>query len=257
MRNVVRRTYSSKILKMKTLFALFFLCLPFVGFSQKLPPTYPSHYFSFTETDSISYPTIYPDQTARDSIADSYRNAHRRAKAIEKYALNKQEIDFLNRIDGDQDQWSLTLTNDKKIKVGPRPGSHVVDYNFEYYHPSTSILVFRVQWTEGNNYVLVSRKTGSKIETYGPPIFSPSEQYFISYNGVEFTSYNKNGIQLFKLTKDGIEKLIDYSTDLAPSRIKWKSDSTFALEMYNARPVQYEGMVRTYQHYQTAIKATK
>lgn len=144
----------------------------------------------------------------------------------------------------------------KEIKVGPRPASHVMDYNFEYYYPSAEIVVFRAQMYEGNNYVLVSRKTGNKTETYGPPVFSPSNQFFITSNGVEFTSYNKNGIQLFKLDEDGIKKLIEYDTELSPSRIKWMADHTFLLEMYDVRIIKNRGMVRFYKHYKGEIKQT-
>jgi len=241
---------------MKILLTLFCLSLPLCGYSQDMPPTYPTHYFTFIETDSTSYPVIYPDQRFRDIIAKQYQNTHKLAKQIEVYGLKNQQIDFLHRLKDNKKKWSLELTNGEEITFGPNPGSYIADYNFEYYYPSIEMIVFRAQWEEGNNYLVVSRKSGNKTSMYGPPVFSPSQKYAISYNGSEFASHNKNGIQLFKLTNKGLKKIIEYETDLAPSRIKWEKDDTFSLEMYDSRIVKKKGMIRTYQHYATKIKET-
>lgn len=224
--------------------------------AQQLPDTYPSHYFSFHPADSISYPDIYPDQEIRDSIAASYKNTYKAAKAIEKYALEKQDITFLKRLKSKNRTWQLILSSGKQIEISPPPGSSAVDYTFEYYYPSLQLIVFRAQWYEGNNYVLVSRKDGSKTTAYGPPILSPDKNFFLTYNGQEVSDYSNNGLQLFKVKEEEIKKLIEYNMELVPSRCKWMDEDTFHLQVYDFQIRPGKGIKRNYQHSEVDINET-
>lgn len=243
---------------MKTIiaFSLFLIISSVAIYGQGLPETYPAYYFTFKEADSSDYPSIYIDQNARDSVAAGIGNAHKRAIAISNYAWNDQKVyPFLKQLPWDQ-KWALTLTDGEEIQFGPPKRLGIVEYNFEHYYPDIELFVFRAQWNEGNDYFLISRKTGQKIRAIGPPVFSPSKELFIAFRGTDFTSYNWNGIQLFGIENGQIKKYLDYETDLAPTKVKWIDNRHFRMETFKMH-TDPSGILRIYQHFQVEISPTK
>ena len=237
------------------------LLLPVPVLSQSLPSTYPSYYLVFTPTDSIDYGPMYPDQATRDSIGTGYDNAHRRAKAIERYALEQQSTGFLRTVKNDQgrDRWEVTLTSGETTRLVPRVVSRPhADLTFEYYHSDRKLIVFRSQWSEGNGYVLFSRKDGESVRTFGPPVFSPSGKWFVAFNGD--AAYSASGIQVFRRREKPASGEFDYKEvltyrmeNMGVSDVLWTGEDAFRLEAYDYRIVR-GGDERNFRHYKAAIR---
>jgi len=237
------------------------LLLPLPVLGQALPPTYPSYYLAFTPADSIDYGPMYPNQATRDSIGTGYDNAHRRAKAIERYALRQQSTNFLRTVKNSsgRDRWEVALTNGDTTRLTPRVVSRPhADLTFEYYYSDRKLIVFRSQWPEGNGYVLLSRVSGESVRTFGPPVFSPSDKWFVAFNGD--AAYSPSGIQVFRRKEEPGREDFDYKEvltyrmeDAGVSDVRWTSEDAFRLEAYDYRIVR-GGDERNFRHYKAEIR---
>lgn len=247
------------------LLCLIFVASPGLALGQDLPAAYPpvsereGYYLTFEAADSTAYTSVYPDQAVRDSIDAAYRNRHRAARSIERYAMAEQDIDFLRRIDQAQnpDAWSVALTSGDTLRLDPREERpNAADFTFEHYHPEHGLIVFRSQWAEGNAYVLVSRSTGTITPTYGPPVFSPDATYFVAFNHDTISGYSPNGLQLFHRAAQAPEKVLEYDMDQAlggPTAVTWVDDHTFRVELLDERIIE-GGMIEDYRHYRVRIR---
>jgi len=98
---------------MRTVLSFLFLgCLiPAVAaqdLAAEYPNTYPSRYFAFFPADSTTFPGTYPDQDKRDSIAARFENPYLAARAIERYALQAQDVQFAERVGEDSLRWNIS-----------------------------------------------------------------------------------------------------------------------------------------------------
>lgn len=239
------------------------LCFSFLlaalSLGQSLPATHPSYYLAIAPVDSTSYSNMYSDQSTRDSIRSGYSNSHRAAKAIERYALEQQPTHFLKTVENDngRDRWEVALSNGETTRLNPRVVSRAsADLTFEHYHSDHKLIVFRSQWVEGNGYVLVSRVDGASVKTFGPPVFSPSGKWFITFNEDTVASYSPNGLQVFKSKKnpeDGdfdFEKVLSYRMEgVGPTRVHWTGGNTFRMETVQRLPSP-----PNHEHYRVVIR---
>lgn len=244
-----------------TVLCLVFL-FPTLSHGQTLPSTYPSNYLDITSADSTNYGSMYSDQATRDSIRSGYSNAHRAAKAIERYALKQQSTGFLRTVKNNtgRDQWEVTLANGDTTRLNPRVVSRPhADLTFEYYHRDHKLIVFRSQWAEGNGYVLVSQVDGASTSTFGPPVFSPSGKWFITFNEDVTANYSPNGIEVFKSKRNpeegdfDFEKVLSYRMErIGPDRAKWTGKNTFRME--TVQPFLVADRPTNYEHYRVVIR---
>lgn len=241
----------------KKLFILSLAILTFSTFAQKLPDTYPKYYFAFEEADSIPHQPIYEDWALRDSLKRSFGrgNRHREALAVEKYEIEKQQINFLERQEQNNKHWNIVLVNGETIELKISKYSQIADYAFEHYYKELELIVFRQQWYEGNGYLILNRKTGKKYLTIGPPIISPNNKFFVAIKADLEAQYSPNGIQLFEIGEEIVLKLDYRIKQIGPSRVSWTDDMTFLLEAYTANWTN--GLKYDYQHYKVAIKRTE
>ena len=166
---------------MKNIFQILLLTLSILSpsFSQKFPLEFRENdmHIVLSLTDSVDFPDYYSDQSIRDSISKTFDNAHRLAKAIEQYSLKKYNPGIKIK----DSEIIITLQNNNDITIAPIKNTEEADYNFEYYFSDLNLLLFRVQWYEGNDYFILNKKNGKKTYMLGLPYFSPSKKYLIEY----------------------------------------------------------------------------
>lgn len=236
------------------------------------PNTYPSRYFAFFPADSTTFPGTYPDQDKRDSIAARFENPYLAARAIERYALQAQDVQFAERRDGTIDtlRWSIS-----DVQLAPNLESRVdstgrqyyrrenlIDWTFERYYPEEELAVFR-KWKEDdgifepNGYLLFQLENLSREDLLGRPIFSPSLELFVTLKGSAESGPTDNAIQLFRLTegKQRIDHVLTFETVVTPSRCKWVDNDTLMLEAYDLSFSLDEGYsIYEREHYRVEIR---
>ena len=222
------------------------------------PDTYPSHYLAFFPADSTTFPPVYPDQDKRDSIAARFEDAHPAARAIERYALQAQDVQFAEReegLGGDSLRWDISdIGETGAAELAPNLKSqtdstgrhfyrreHLIDWTFERYYPGEELAVFR-KWKEGDGgfrpdgYLLFSLKPkGGREDLLGRPVFSPSMKLFVTLKGSVKGGPTDNAIQLYRLT-EGTQKInhvLTFRAATTPSRCKWIDNDTLILEAYD------------------------
>tara|TARA_R110000868_G_C10744348_1_gene752657 strand:- start:176 stop:895 length:720 start_codon:yes stop_codon:yes gene_type:complete len=237
---------------MNQTYFLFFLFIVSDCLAQSTLERYPEYYFKFTVSDSINYSGIYSDQQVRDSLKNEENNSHRAAKKIEEYILESQTIDFLER---KNKSWDITLTNGSIKRLSIPNYSDVADYTLEHFYEKHQLIVFRTQYSEGNEYLVVSRITGREFTMWGPPSFSPNGKFFTSYNNDLMAGYSPNGIQLFEIIGNNPTLTINYPMDVGPSQTSWISDSTFHLETYDLGTTN-GSLTYIYTHYIVTYERT-
>lgn len=175
-------------------------------------------------TDSIQVGTIYKDQAKRDSIRHKYSNWHDRSRALEKYLLQIDNPGITRDKDGFV---NVRLLNGETIKLIPDNNKEETDFLFEQHFKIQKLLVFRVQWYEGDNYAIIDLTNGKKTYMFGRPFFSPDNKLLISINCDLEAEYSDNGFQLFEFTGRELKKIWEFKPTLwGPIDIKWLDNQT-------------------------------
>ncbi len=251
---------------------LLVVCAPGPIFGQELPETYPpsgergAYYLSVRPADSVEYPEVYPNDEIRDSIDAQYKDHYEVARAIEQHALENQEVDFLREAENGETVWeeknrvwNLIRTNGDTTRLDPKSvTSRSAHFFFEYYYPEQELVLFRLLYGKQVDFALISRKSGRIFDVFGPPVFSPSVKWFATFHNDGLAGWSPNGVQLFTITGDGIEKGIQYDmgrSEPGPTGLRWIDDSTFQIEMREHYPVQ-GGTTTNYEHYRIKIHRT-
>ena len=130
----------------------------------------------------------------------------------------------------DKDQLGLLLENGDTaiLKHDTTKAEH---YQFFVHLPQINYHLVRVQYPEGNSYLLVNARTGKKTSIIGLPYISPSKQYIIAANEDLIAGHSANALQLLKIEKDSLAN--QFILDIkgwGPEKIKWLSDSSFIIQ---------------------------
>jgi hypothetical protein len=183
----------------------------------------------FLTTDSTTFPDYFTNQRTIDSISRNYDNFHLLALAIEKNQLDL----FRPNIDTNGSSRIVILDNGEETMLSPNELHDEAAYTFEKLFRDKSLLLFRVQWFEGNNYFLLNTKSGEKTYTIGRVYFSLNGKYCISINDDIEASYSANGFQLFSIGENNsLEEIWEYSPNWGPENIKWIDDNTLIAKGY-------------------------
>lgn len=249
---------------------LLLLTLGLSGFAvgQELPSKYPppsergAHYLSIQAADSTDYPAVYPNPEVRDSIDAQYENHYKVARAIEQHMISEQNIDFLHPAEGGKTiaerknrVWNLEMTNGDSVRLDT-PADRFVHFFLEYYYQEHELVLFRLLYGKQVSFALVSRRTGRIFDVFGPPIFSPSNQWFASFHDDGMAGWSPNGLQVFRVRGKEIEKVIEYDmgrTAPGPARLKWIGESTFQLEI-REHYILHDRAPTGYKHYRADIR---
>ncbi len=205
---------------MKTLTTILFLsaniCLGQQTFDKRF-------YVDISKTDSIHISTPYKDKGKRDSIADKYSNWHQRSRALEKYLLAIENPGITR---DKNDLIEIKLLNGETIKLKPDPSTDETDFCFENYFKQLKLLLFRVQWGEGNNYAIVDLTDGKRTYIIGRPVFSPDEKFMIAINCDIEAQYSNNGFELFEVANRDFKKIWGYDPTIWGPVERWVDNST-------------------------------
>lgn len=193
---------------------------------------------TFQSADSFPNSNSYGDTYFREEMTDTIGNWHNRAKSIEAY-LKSRYGDYFQTTDTSLE---LTLLNSKAISFPVCDEQNDGGFNFEYYFKDIDYYVLRVQWSEGNCWMLVNRKNGYKKYISGQPYLSIEKNKILAINTDLYGGHSFNGIQLYLVSGDSLKIEFEKETEWGPSDVKWVNDNQFLLkrEHFNIDTVSHE-----------------
>lgn len=186
------------------------------------------HVLHFKPTRKTDFPDYYHNQQAVDSLAKVFTNSHDLALAHERLLKEKY-----NNIFSVSDTMLTIKMKDGTQKSFPRVGNVEEGvYSFDSYFQKTDLVLLYVQYYEGNEYYLLSRKTGEGLFLIGKPYFSKDYSRFIAINCDLDASYTTNGIGLYTLEGDRInQEFIAEVSPWGPRKAMWVDDKNIILEV--------------------------
>lgn len=245
-------------------FAVAFLIntIPLLVFGQDLPDAYPppidrgTYYLEFVQADSVEYPDppSLPDSISpADYSFLKPPSEDRKIGGVWKIAL----------MDGNPD-----LAGDDTVYVDPKAHSSTryVSFSLANYYPEHELILFESWRNEYSRYVVVARETGEVAVAFGPPIFSPNGEWFMTMGDESVSGWSPKGLQLFAVGEGWFNEVIHFRTgrikfptgrrarseDIGgPMRCHWIDEDTFQLEMMQRR--LGPGRSDSYTHYRVNI----
>lgn len=184
-----------------------------------------NYVLTFENTDSFPTTDIYGDLNYRISLTDTIGNWHNRAAKIQAYLIGKFG-DYFYTTDS---TLVLRLANGKTESFANWNSEKDEGYNFEHYFDKIDYYLLRVQWGEGNCWMLVNRKNGFKKYISGLPYFSADNKQIISINTDLEAGYSFNGLELYSILADSLKTEFIKKTLFGPTDAKWISENQFLL----------------------------
>lgn len=241
--------------------AFLITAIPVLASGQDLPDSYPppidrgTYYLEFAETDSIEYPDppSLPDSTSpADYTFLKPPSDNKKTGGVWKIALT----------DGNPD-----LIGDDTVYVDPKAHSSTqfVSFSLAEYYPEHELILFESLRNEYTRYVIVARGNGEVAVVFGPPVFSPNGEWFITMGKDTPSGWSPVGLQLFAVGKGYFRRIIHFRTGKTkykygrkarskgmggPARCQWIDEDTFQLEMVDSRLVRSD----SYSHYRVHIR---
>ena len=186
-----------------------------------------------------------------------------------------EDLDFLQPPSKNEEIggiWKVTLTNGDTAHVDPKTHASTpyISFSFLEYYPEHELLLFESRENEYQRYAIVSRGSGEVALAFGRPVFSPSEEWFITMGKDNVSGWLPKGLQLFLVGKEAFTEIIHFRTgrttfrrglkarkiDLGgPTRCRWIDNDTFRLEMIDKR--LGPGVSDNYTHYRVDIRKTE
>lgn len=142
-----------------------------------------------------------------DSITSKEDNAHRQSLLREKILIKK----FDSIVKKDLSGLYLKLNNSWKL-IELNPDSEEIENTFENYFVEENLYLVRTQWGEGNDYKLISKRTGKTFSTFGEPYFSKNMNYILSVNVDLVAEYTESGFEFFNIENSELSYLGNFKT---------------------------------------------
>ncbi len=204
---------------MRIQIALLILCSGF-SFGQ----TVSSYKVTVTPTDSLHFSFEEQEPAIYAQLRQKYSNWHQRARALEKYMLAIENPGVKRNADS---TLTINLLNNQELVLNPDVVNDQVDFTFEHHFKELELLLFRVQWGEGNDYLLVDRQNGKKTNIIGRPYFSPNRRFMIAINCDIEAQYSGNGFELYTINGRDMKSIWRYDPiTWGPMLIAWINNST-------------------------------
>jgi hypothetical protein len=175
---------------------------------------------SFPETD------IYGDLVYRRKLADSIGNWHNRAIEIQTYLIDH----FGDKFYITDTSLVLNLSNGNTLSFANWDSEQDEGYTFENYFEEIDYYLLRVQWSEGNCWMLINRKNGFKRYIGGLPHISTDSKHILSINTDLEAGYSFNGLELYSIAADSLQKEFSKETVWGPIDVKWINEKQFLLK---------------------------
>lgn len=180
---------------------------------------------TFDYSDSFPPTDIYGDLNYRINLTDTIGNWHDRAVIIQSYLADK----FLDYFYTTDSTLVLKLADGKESVFAKWDNEFDEGYTFEHYFDKIDYFLLRVQWGEGNCWMLVNRKNGFKKYISGIPYISLDKKQILTINEDLEAGYSFNGIELYSIIADSIKTEFRKETVFGPTAVKWISENQFLL----------------------------
>jgi len=96
------------------------------------------------------------------------------------------------------------------------------DYFYRYYIPQMGLFVVAVDGQEMDAHRLINDKSGKEIPIWGFPVVAPDFKKLVSYRGDLKNDADRNGLQIFGYTDQGLELIWEKKMDAyEPIIVKW------------------------------------
>jgi hypothetical protein len=167
--------------------------------------------YTITASPFDPEPAIEPDN--EEGTLRNNRNVKRKGKELIIIADNGKKVLMTNKPDIDTDGENYTI------------------YTYMEYFPGIKQHVINGTYYESMDFLLVSQETGKTITTWGPPVISPDNKYFICASLDLDADMFPNGLQLYSckngtITAEGEIPLENWG----PGQIKWLDNNTLIAE---------------------------
>lgn len=184
-----------------------------------------NYVLTFENADSFPTTDIYGDLHYRISLTDTIGNWHNRAAKIQAYLIDKLG-DYFYTTDS---TLVLKLADGKTTSFLKWDNEKDEGYNFEHYFDKIGYYLLRVQWGEGNCWMLVNRQNGFKKYISGLPYISLDNKKILTTNTDLEAGYSFNGLELYSILADSLKTEFSKETIFGPTDVKWISDNEFLL----------------------------
>jgi hypothetical protein len=190
---------------------------------------FPNYKVIVESMDTVAIPDLYKDTKTREAIFNRHDNYYEAGKDLEKY-LAKTESKHFKR---DKRNLILPLDNGKtKILKDINWGSDSdISYTYQHFFSNINSYLVRIQYYEGEAYLLVNKTNGEEVYTIGETYISPSTQKVMAICEDLEAGYTINGLEMIDM-KDGKfkKKFIIQGGNWAPTSLKWLDDNSIVLK---------------------------
>jgi hypothetical protein len=124
----------------------------------------------------------------------------------------------------------LKLGNGKISNFAKWDSENDEGYTFEHYFDKIDYYLLRVQWGEGNCWMLVNRKNGFKKYIGGLPYISLDNKQILTTNMDLEAGYSFNGFELYSILADSLKTEFSKTTVFGPTDVKWINENEFLLK---------------------------
>jgi hypothetical protein len=185
-----------------------------------------NYVLSFENADSFATTDIYGDLNYRTQLTDTIGNWHNRAAKIQSYLTSKFGDNFFTT----DTTLVLRLSNGKTETFALWDEKKDEGYNFEHYFDNIDYYLLRVQFGEGNCWMLVNKKNGFKRYISGLPYISNDNKKIITVNTDLEAGYSFNGLELFSILTDSLRTEFSKETEWGPTDVKWINENQVFLK---------------------------
>ncbi len=180
---------------------------------------------TFDYSDSFPPTDIYGDLNYRINLTDTIGNWYDRGEKIQSYLADKFRDYFYTT-----DSTLVLKLSDGKESIFPKWDSENDEgYTFEHYFDKINYYLLRVQWGEGNCWMLVNRKNGLKKYISGLPYISEDNKRILTINTDLDAGYSFNGLELYSILADSIKAEFSKETVFGPTSVNWIGENQFLL----------------------------
>lgn len=165
-----------------------------------------AYFLVFSETDSSYIPDFYENQNVKISGGQT------------AYFTKRKDTLTLLLNTGD----SLMLIDDHE---------KVEQYSFIAHLPRINYYLIKVQYPEGNSYMIVNSNNGFKKYIPGLPFVSISGNKILAVNPDLVAGHTPNVLQLLTLNADSlVTNFTLHVKNWGPDKVKWTSDTSLILQ---------------------------
>lgn len=169
----------------------------------------------------------YISLEAMDSLAPLYDNSYEYALALEHLQQKKFPDHFRRKGDS---LW-IKLQDESWLLVKDRYPEEENSFTFEYYFEEYGYYSIRVQWDEGDSYLLIDAQTGRMQELGGRPHFSPNGVYLLALGNDYVAQFSFNGFQVYRIEHRKLKHLGNFEVgSWGCVNLLWKTQKTAILQ---------------------------